>query len=316
MSGELTYPSDTDVHESCKKLDDAVRRLFEGVNIGNAILQLGDWATSIDMKRVEEEYERLLDVLHTSLGESATEPIAAIKTQLFTGWSGPAADAFADYFERMDSFVAMQKDAVKESSRGLVAMYALGASVRIGFKQLADDATSNINQFISDTTTKGWATVTKVLGGVVSGAYSGLPGGPEGATIGAIAGMITGAVEVGTANMGGQDANQILNSVTGTLTNYFESFDNALAQVAQQNRGLSESVVNDHLKLFEPLPVAVDIDSPNFSYVSFTSTWENSSEFVTDLDKERKAHSGGDDDQGDGSGGKIQTRLLGDPAAS
>jgi hypothetical protein len=191
---------------------------------------------------------------------------------------------------------------VNEVLQHLAAAYKLAIQVREDYKKFVDAWIQVSREYRKKSSESRLSTTLKVGAGVVAAVLE-----PEVAAA-ALAGGATaigGVVEGYAVNLGGTNAQDIIDSYQRAYDNLKQSYDQELDRLRLSVVDRHSRVAADQPHLYEPLPEVCDIDGPDFRYENFFHDFTPPSGFDGKVDRERKKYVDERSQAQDGSIGRV-----------
>ncbi|TCO48070.1 hypothetical protein [Actinocrispum wychmicini] len=283
------------------------RGALEGALLGHA----ADFM-SLDPQKIIDEWDRMQKVsrdVNVDVSEPVTVALGAT-TEHLRGWYGAGADAFRDQVNKMRAFTGMQSDYIGATIQALGSMLRVAVQSRDDFVALAEATRGQIDKVFKDDADAGTQFLLKVGNGIVK-AVLGVLEDPKKMAFAIIENALDVTVEGVTLVMEGGKLGEITSNYTKQRERLLQGYESELATVQGLiERGLND-VMREQPKLYDPLPLAVDVNSPDFRYAAFESKDMAPGQFSARVETERQKYVEEKQHKLVNSDSPIQQRLAG-----
>jgi hypothetical protein len=268
---------------------------------------------TLDPQKIIDEWDRMQKVakdVGVDISEEVTVELGATKDHL-QGWYGAGADAFRRQVDLMRAFAGKQFDYTTTTIQALASMLRVAVQSRDDFVVLAEATMKTVDKAFNekkDTTTD---FMLKVGNGVVK-AVLGVIEDPKKAIFAIAENVLDIAVEGATSSVSGGKLNDVVGSFVDQRDRLLHGYEQELAQVADLLKRRQEEVLSTRIELFEPFPLNLNVNSPDFRYDNFMSKDMDPGQFGPRVDVERQKYVEERQNRLVSSDSAIQRRLAGE----
>jgi hypothetical protein len=269
----------------------------EGVGYGGEVLSRMKTALhenardflSLDPQKILDEWDRMAKAARdvgVDVSEVVTVELGAAKDHL-ADWHGEGADKFKEHVDQIRAFTGRQYHSIMETVRALAALLRIAVQARDDFSALAQATADQVDKAFEDKAEESTEFVLKVGSGIAKGVLE-VISDPKKAAFAIAETVMDIAVEGVTLAIGGDKLGDIVAAYVQQRDRLLDGYETELDEVAHlleraQHRHLAEDA-----SLIEPLPVTLNVNSPDFRYSSFMSKDMDPVQFGPAVERERQ----------------------------
>jgi hypothetical protein len=268
---------------------------------------------SLDPQKIIDEWDRMQKVakdVGVDISEEVTVELGATKDHL-QGWYGAGADAFRRQVDLMRAFAGTQFDYTTTTIQALASMLRVAVQSRDDFVVLAEATMKTVDKAFEEVSDTQTDFVLKVGNGVVK-AVLGVIEDPKKAIFAIAENVLDIAVEGATSSVQGKELRDVVESFVNQRNRLLHGYEQELAQVTDLVRRRQEEILSTRIELFEPLPMNLDVNSPDFRYENFMSKDMDPGQFGPRVETERQKSVEEGQNKLVNTNSPIQRRLAGE----
>lgn len=271
----------------------------EGVGYGSEVLSRMKTALhenardflGLDPQKILDEWDRMMKAakeIGVDVSEVVTVELGATENYL-SGWHGEGADAFKRHVDRIRAFTGKQQLYMLETVRALAVLLKIAVQSREDFAALAQATADQVDKAFDDHDDAKTEFVLKVGNGIAKGVLD-VISDPKKAMFAIAETVMDITVEGVTLALEGGKLGDIVTSYVGQRDRMLSGYEAELGQVATLISEAQRDYVDEKLDMFEPLPVALDVRSPDFRYTTFMSKDRDPGQFAPAVERERQRY--------------------------
>jgi hypothetical protein len=246
---------------------------------------------SLDPQKILDEWDRMRRVamdIGVDISETVTVELGATRDHL-ADWHGAGADAFHKQVDQMRAFTGSQFEYVVKTIQALGPMLRVAVQSREDFTALAQATIDQVDKVFEDDQDARSEFVLKVGNGLAK-AVLGVIADPKKAFFAVAENVMDIAVEGVTQAMEGGKLGDLVSNYTKQRDRLLQGYESELNQITQMLKDVHEGVVNSRVEMFDPLPVDLNVNSPDFRYETFMSKDVDAAQFGPRVEAERRKY--------------------------